>query len=264
MPTHVPRVAVVIPARDEAARVASTVRAAAKVPGVDLVVVVDDGSGDATAQRAQEAGAVVVGHRRSRGKAAAMTTGAKTVAAIDSREDRTAPRHLLFLDADLEESAAEAERLLRPVLDGAADMTIATMPAQSGGAGGGHGFVVRLARSGISQATGWEATQPLCGQRCLTRSAFDLASPLAFGFGVEVGLTIDLLRKGFRVVEVPVAFQHRVTGSDWRGQIHRGKQWLHVAGALLRRGSLPVRPLLSLLPIPAARVGRGNRNRAGR
>ncbi|SFG72403.1 Glycosyl transferase family 2 [Actinopolymorpha cephalotaxi] len=240
MSTQPARVAVVIPARDEAARVAATVRAAGKVPAVDLVVVVDDGSRDATAVCAQEAGAVVVGHHRPRGKAAALATGAQAVSAIEARENPSEPRHLLFLDADLAETAARAEPLVRPVLDGTADLTIAVMPPQTAGPGGGHGFVVRLARAGIDRATGWQASQPLCGQRCLSRPALDAAGPLARGFGVEVGMTIDLLRRGFRVAEVPVDFQHRVTGADLRGQLHRGRQWLHVAEALARRGVVPL------------------------
>ena len=69
------RVAVVIPAKDEAERIAATVTAAASIPGVDLVVVVDDGSADTTQHLARDAGAVVVRHQRNRGKAAAMETG---------------------------------------------------------------------------------------------------------------------------------------------------------------------------------------------
>jgi hypothetical protein len=41
------------------------------------------------------------------------------------------------------------------------------------------------------------------------------------------------------VLEVPTNLHHRVTGGDWRGQVHRGRQWLHVAGALAKRGILP-------------------------
>ncbi len=242
----VPRVAAVIPAKDEAERIAATVRAAKGVAGVDLVLVVDDGSRDDTARLAEAAGAIVVSHARPRGKAAAMETGSQAVQAIDAREERTSPRHLLFLDADLEDSASEAGELVAPVLDGKADMTIAVLP--STGQGGGHGFVVRLSRDGIARATGWWADAPLSGQRCITRRALEAARPLAYGFGVETGLTIDLLRKGFRVEEVPVDFHHRVTGSDWHGQLHRGKQWLHVAGALAQRG---------ILPNPKAVIGKG-------
>src|SRR6476660_3793221 len=93
-------VAAVIPAKDEADRIAATVRAVLGLPGVDLVVVVDDGSTDATAEVAREAGAEVVRHARNRGKAAAMTTGAAHVArheAVEHGADASLPsRPLLF------------------------------------------------------------------------------------------------------------------------------------------------------------------------
>jgi glycosyltransferase involved in cell wall biosynthesis len=224
--------AVVIPAKDEAERIAITVRAALGIEGVGLVVVVDDGSSDGTAEQAAAAGAQVVSHERNRGKAAAMETGAARVTVLDAAADR--PRALLFIDADLGQSAAAAGMLAEPVLAGEADMTIALIPPQAT-AGGGSGRVVRLARRGIRKATGWTATQPLSGTRCLSRPAFDAAVPLAAGWGVETGLTIDLIRAGFRVIEVPVELHHRVTGSDLGGQLHRAKQYRDVWRALLRR-----------------------------
>ena len=234
------RVAVIIPAKNEQARVAATVNGASSLPGVDLVLVVDDGSTDATASTAHDAGAIVVRHARNRGKGAAMQSGAQAVDELDQKElDAWTSRALLFLDADLEDTAAKAAPLIEPVLEANADMTIATLPPQRS-PGGGHGLVVRLARLGIERATGWTATQPLSGQRCLTRAAFLAALPLAHGFGVEVGLSIDLLRRGYLVREVEVPFHHRVTGTDWRSQVHRGRQWLDVARALLWRGIAPV------------------------
>ncbi len=113
-------------------------------------------------------------------------------------------------------------------------MTIATLPPQSS-AGGGHGFVVRLARDGIKRLTGWTAKQPLSGMRCLTAEAFEAASPLAPGWGVEVGLTVDILAAGLRVEEVPCELQHRVSGKDWSGQVHRAKQYRDVWRALSNR-----------------------------
>lgn len=222
-----------IPAKDEADRIAATVASAAGIPGVDLVVVVDDGSRDATGRVAREAGAVVVRHPRNRGKAAAMETGAT---AVEVREQQTgeAPRALLFVDADLGETAAGTAPLLAPVLAGEADMTIAVLPVQKS-AGGGRGLVVNLARDGIERLTGWTPTQPLSGMRCLTREAFEAARPLAAGWGVETALTIDLLRSGHRVVEVPCDLHHRVTGTDLRAQLHRATQYRDVARALLVR-----------------------------
>src|SRR5699024_11261982 len=69
------RVAVVIPAKNEEQRIEKTIASARSIAGVDLVVVVDDGSSDATAAVAMGAAAVVVRHKSNRGKAAAMATG---------------------------------------------------------------------------------------------------------------------------------------------------------------------------------------------
>ncbi len=229
-------VAAVIPAKDEADRIAATITGVRAIDGVDLVVVVDDGSSDATLALARAAGAAVMRHRRNRGKAAAMASGAAYVARL---EEGSAPGHLLlFVDADLRTSAANVAVLVPPVAAGRADMTIALLPPQER-SGGGRGRVVRLARSGITNLTGWTPTQPLSGMRCLTRGAFDAASPLARGWGVEVGLTVDVLAAGLRVAEVPCELHHRVTGSDWRGRLHRARQyrdvWLALAARRLRR-----------------------------
>jgi len=227
------QVAVVIPAYNEADLVGATVTAATALPGVDVVVVVDDGSRDGTADVAERAGAAVLRHARNRGKAAAMETGAEAVRLLDQREPRAARRHLLFLDADLGATAAAAGPLITPVAAGEADLAIAVFANRV--KQGGHGFVVGLSAAGIRRATGWTPAQPLNGQRCLTRAAFDAARPLAHGFGVETAMTIDLKRKGLRVTEVEVDLAHRATGTDLRAQLHRARQFADVAWALATR-----------------------------
>ena len=225
------RVAVVIPAKDESRRIAATVRAARAIPNVDLVLVVDDGSEDATQHVAREAGAVVVRHSHNRGKASAMETGAAVVAMRDVEDGPT--RLLLFIDGDLGESAVNAAPLVPPVLAGQADATVALLPPQPGA--GGRGIVVGLARRSIQSMTGWTPTQPLSGMRCLTRDAFEAATPLAHGWGVETGMTIDLLTQGFRILEVPCDLRHRPSGSDFRGQMHRAAQYRDVLLAVNAR-----------------------------
>ncbi len=228
--------AVIIPARNEADRIAATVIAAAKLDGADLIVVVDDGSTDGTATAARTAGAQVVRHPRNRGKAAAMETGAKTVRQIESDAAASAtgaPRHLLFLDADLADSAADAGPLAAPVRAGTADLTIAVFTSRV--RNGGFGIVTSTAGAGIERAIGWRPAQPLNGQRCLTRAAFEAALPLAKGWGIETGMTIDLARKGLRITEVEVPLSHRATGNDWRSQLHRLHQLADVTRALLVR-----------------------------
>jgi glycosyltransferase involved in cell wall biosynthesis len=229
-------IAAVIAAKDEGAQITATIAAVRRIEPVDLVIVVDDGSSDETARLADEAGAVVVRHLNNRGKSAAMATGANTVADLDRSDPPTGgrARGLLFVDADLGDSAANVAVLLGPVTSGDADMTVAILPPQRK-PGGGHGFVVRLARRGIVRFTGWRPTQPLSGMRCLSREAFEAASPLAHGWGVEVGITIDVLGAGLRVLEVPCDLQHRVSGSDWRGQVHRAQQYRDVWLALAVR-----------------------------
>jgi glycosyltransferase involved in cell wall biosynthesis len=237
-------VAVVIPAKNESDRIRETVAGASGLPGVDLVVVVDDGSTDGTAGLAGDAGASVIRHSRSRGKAAAMETGAEAVRLAETTSAAgtvAPPRYLLFLDGDLGATAAEAGPLIEPVRAGDADMTIAVFTDRV--RQGGHGFVVGLSGAGIERATGWRPAQPLNGQRCLTRAAFELARPLAAGFGVETALTIDLLNLGMRVTEVEVPLAHRATGNDWHSQVHRARQFADVARALAVR-AIPVGPRL--------------------
>lgn len=217
-------VAVVIPAKDEAERIAATVGAALGLPHVDLVIVVDDGSADDTAGLAEAAGARVIRHESNHGKAAAMTTGANYVAAHDDPAD---PRAVLFVDADLGASAANLEPLIAPVLTGTADLTIANIPRANSSGGGGR--VVRLARRTVAARTGRQIAQPLNGMRCITRAALASALPLASGWGVEVGMLLDVLEGGHRVLEVPVEFTHRATGTDLAGVLHRGKQMRDVA-----------------------------------
>jgi glucosyl-3-phosphoglycerate synthase len=228
-----PRVAVVVPAKDEADRIAATLGGVARIPGVDLVVVVDDGSTDATATVAAEAGALVVRHSRNLGKSAAMTTGVRRVGEAEAGADGD-PRLILFVDADLEATAGELAALVPPVARGEADLAVANIPAANSSKG--RGRVVRLARHEIRAATGTTVNQPLSGMRCLTREAFEWATPLARGWGVEAAMLLDVLSAGGRVVEVPVPLTHRATGRDVRGVLHRARQMRDVALALgLRR-----------------------------
>ena len=236
--------AVIIPAWNEADRIAATVAAVRSLAGTDIVVVVDDGSADDTAAVAAAAGAHVVRHARNRGKAAAMETGAEAVRLLESGPaDRgTAgagvggsrpPHYLLFIDADLGDSAADAGPLVAPVRAGTADMTIAIFSTRV--RKGGFGIVVATSGAGIERAIGWRPVQPLNGIRCLTRAAFAAALPLAAGWGAETGMTIDLARHGMRITEVEVPLSHRATGTDWHSQLHRLRQLLDVTRALAAR-----------------------------
>ncbi|GAB3586913.1 glycosyltransferase family 2 protein [Calidifontibacter terrae] len=219
----------IVPAKDEAERITATIDALTALPQVLTVIVVDDGSDDNTAELARDAGAHATRHPRNQGKAQALMSGLRY--AHELGYDRSP---VVFADADLEESAAALGALIDPVLAGDADLTIANLPPQKT-SGGGSGRVVRLARKGIADRSGFEAKQPLSGQRCLTPAALQAALPFAAGWGVEVGMTIDVLRAGLRVQEVPVDLHHRVTGTDLRAVLHRAAQYRDVVRALRKR-----------------------------
>lgn len=240
------RVAAVVPARDEASTVAETVKATLALPEMAVVVVVDDGSTDETASRAEEAGANVVRLAHGAGKGAALEAG---LAALDAAEAGPGGRDraqaaddlggpfdaVLFLDADLGSSAAQAALLLAPVLAGRADMTVAAFPPVAPGSGG-FGLVKGLARLGIRTlgSKTYAAEAPLSGQRALGPATLAAVRPLAHGYGAEVALTIRALRAGLNVSEVPTTMTHRHTGRDAAGFAHRGRQLLDVAATLAR------------------------------
>jgi hypothetical protein len=216
-------VTVLIPAFNEAVRIAATVGAARALPGVARVVVIDDGSQDDTAEIAEAVGAEVVRLPVNSGKGAALRAG---LAACPGADDDI----FLLLDADLGLTAAEAARLLAPVAANEADLAIACFPRPAGPAG--FGLVKGLARRGTRWLTGLTLAAPISGQRACRRWVL-AAAPIADGYGVEVAMNIAAGDAGARVVEVPAAMSHAATGRDWAGFRHRGKQFLHIFEALL-------------------------------
>lgn len=222
---------VIIPARDEAALLPATLDGLGSIrsPRVAHVVVVDDGSRDATAELAREGGANVLEIQKSRGKAAALTAGVVFAVRSGFRGDSG----LLFLDADVGETAVGLAPVLERVASGGCDLAIARYTAR--GAAGGRGLVVGLASRAIEMRTGWVPTVPLSGIRAMTWPAYAAVAPLAPGWGVETAMTIDALQAGLRVEEVNTPLTHRATSNTWRGQVHRGRQYLDVRRALLRR-----------------------------
>jgi glycosyl transferase family 2 len=215
-----------VAAHEEAARIAATVAALRRL--VDEVVVVDDGSSDGTASSALVAGATVLRASRRRGKGRAL----------EESLDRLPPADLwLLADADLGSTASGLDPLLDAVRQGRADIAIAAFPKLGGG---GFGIVKRTAALLIRAASGFEAREPLSGQRALTAAALAAVRPLAPGFGIEVGMTIDAVRAGLRVVEIPIdGLSHRPTGRGARGFAHRAHQGADIlaaaAGRAIRR-----------------------------
>jgi len=143
---------------------------------------------------------------------------------------------VVFADADLGDSAEEIAKVIAPVAGGLADMAVAGFPAVPGG---GFGLAVGLARVGVRCLCGVNLTWPLSGQRALRADLLFAMMDAGFGpecgFGFEVGLTVDWLRAGYSLVEVPTLMTHRATGRTIAGFAHRSRQFAAVARALALR-----------------------------
>ena len=214
----------VVAARNEAGRVGVTVRAIGQIEPVDDVVVADGGSDDGTAEEARSAGArVLVGPRRG-GKGKSLEGALARIEPADV---------YLLLDADLGETAVEGRVVLDEVVSGRADLVIGVLPRQAGH--GGFRLVKRTARVLVRALSGFRPAEPLSGQRALTREVMSAVRPLAPGFGVDAAMTVDAVRAGFRVVEVPVGMTHAVTGRTVAGFRHRARQGWDLLRAMLPR-----------------------------
>jgi glycosyltransferase involved in cell wall biosynthesis len=209
-------------ARNEAATIGQTVLALSSIDGVRTVAVVDGASSDGTREEAERAGAMVFAVGSRGGKGGALE------AAFDRLPDGDV---LLLVDGDVGETAREAGALLSPVIEGRADLAVGVLPPQDGG---GFGLVKRLSGAVIARI-GFTASEPLSGQRAARRSALESCRPFASGFGLETAMTLDAVRLGFRVVEVPVEMRHRATGRDVAGFLHRGRQGLDLLRAAVPR-----------------------------
>ncbi len=213
-----PPVVAVVAARNEADRIGATLAALAEaLPGADLVVA-DDASDDATAMVARAHGATVVSRDRPLGKGGNMT--AAVAGMIDRARDADAPLFLLC-DGDLGASAAELRPLLEAVAEGESDLAIAAFRRR---VGGGFGVALRYAAWAIERLCGYRARAPISGQRALSPAAVRACFPFARGYGMEIGITVDVVRAGLRVRELDLDLEHRATGRSFGGFVHRGRQ----------------------------------------
>ncbi len=224
---------VLIAARDEEERIGTTVEALRRAFPDAEIVVADDGSRDSTPAAARRAGARVVRSPRL-GKGQALTLA----------EREAPPGALLLCDADLEGD-------LTPLLEDGADLAIAAFTERRGG---GFGLAKRSARMLVRTLSGFEAREPLSGQRALSPTARAACFPLAPGFGCEVRMTIDAVRAGLRVAERELPLRHRATGRDAGGFAHRGRQ---LVDAVLACGPTAVNHRGLRLPLVGALVALG-------
>lgn len=218
------RTVALVPAYNEQSTVAETVQALTGTGRFEAVIVIDDGSNDATSDEAYKAGAEVINLQRNVGKGQALTLALRELGDAEA---------VALIDADTGASASEITKLLDTVENGDADMAIAILPSKPGT--GGFGLVKNLASEGLEKAVKVTFQAPLSGQRVLKREVVDALGMFESGYGLEVAMTIDAIRKGFTIREVPADMRHSYTGKDLAGFLHRGRQYLDVRRALRAR-----------------------------
>jgi glycosyltransferase involved in cell wall biosynthesis len=211
-----PAVAVIVAARNESDRIGATLAALRGALPEATLWVADDASTDGTAEAAMAAGAQVVSRGHPHGKGANVGAAA---AAVLSGEPM--PGILLLCDGDLGASAGRLGPLVEAVGRGECDLAVAAFGRR---VGGGFGLAVGFARWGIRRRCGLEATAPISGQRALRVEALRAALPFAAGYGMEMGMTIDAVRAGYRLREYELDLSHRATGRSLSGFAHRARQ----------------------------------------
>jgi glycosyltransferase involved in cell wall biosynthesis len=231
MPAMPDRLVVIVAARNEADRVGATLAALREaLPGAALWVA-DDASGDGTAEAALAAGAQVVSRGRPHGKGANVTAAGE--AALSGEP---APRLVLLCDGDLGDSAARLVPLVEAVEAGECDLAVAAFGSR---VGGGFGLALGFARWAIRRRCGLRTGAPISGQRAMRADVLRATLPFARGYGMEIGMTIDAVRAGYRLRELRLDLSHRATGRSPGGFAHRARQLADFARVYLsRRGSM--------------------------
>ena len=190
-------VAIVIPAYCEEKHVGDIVRRSLKV--VPDVLVVDDGSPDATSARAKEAGAEVIVHPQNRGKGETIKTG------LRHWLDRGS-RFVVILDADGQHPPEEIDRFIvaaqgpsQPKLVVGNRMNdVARMPKV-------RQMVNRYMSNRISRVCGQTIPDTQCGFRLLERDLIPEMFGGAARFDYETEMLIFASRKGFTIASVPIS-----------------------------------------------------------
>jgi glycosyltransferase involved in cell wall biosynthesis len=219
--------AVIVAARNEADRIGGTLAALREAFPEAPLWVADDASGDGTAEAAIASGARVVSRGRPHGKGANVTAAAEA-----ALSDEPPPALVLLCDGDLDASAGRLALLVEAVERGECELAVAAFSRR---VGGGFGLALGFARWAIRRRCGLETAAPISGQRAMRLEALRAALPFAAGFGMEVGMTIDAVRAGYRLREYEVDLSHRATGRSPAGFAHRARQLLDFARVYVSR-----------------------------
>ena len=205
------RATVVLPTYDERENLEPMVRALGE-HGVRVLVVDDsspDGTGELADRLAAELDFVEVLHReRKDGLGRAYIAGFRRALAEGAEL-------ILEIDCDFSHDPADVPRLIAAAAD--ADLVLGSRYVPGGGVRN-WGAIRRLISSGASLYTRlllMPVRDPTGGFKCFHRrvlEAVDLDAVTSRGYAFQIELTYRALRKGFRIVEVPIVFADREVG----------------------------------------------------
>lgn len=218
-------VAAVIPALDEEQAIGAVVEGILRRGSVDLIVVADNGSTDATAAVARAAGALVVSEPR-RGYGRACLAGIRGAEGADI---------VVLLDGDAADDPDDLPRVLAPVLAGDADLVVGTRAARERGSMTPQQIAGnRIATALMRVVHGAHITDlgPLRAVRRDHLLALEM-SEMTYGWSAE--MAVKARRAGLRYAEVPVGYRRRVGVSKVGGTL-RGSAGaaVSITGAILR------------------------------
>ncbi|MGE4219577.1 MAG: glycosyltransferase [Alphaproteobacteria bacterium] len=223
-----PRIAVLLPCRNEESTVGAVVRGFRNALGPDVsVYVYDNDSQDGTAANAAAAGAILR-HEPSRGKGNVVR---RMFADVDADI-------YVMADGDQTYDPADAPRLVAMLLDRHLDMAVATrvLEPPSGSAAApafprGHRFGNREITRAIRLLFGPGCTDALSGYRAFSRRFVKSFPASTSGFEIETELTIHALDLGLPCAEMPSAYAPRPSGSH--SKLRRMPDGLRIAWAIL-------------------------------
>ena len=191
-----PRVVAIIPAYNEARTIGSVVLQTCR--HADTVIVVDDGSSDATAEIAAAAGALVVRHGVNRGKGAALNTGFCKARELD-------PLAIVMLDGDGQHQPEEVPQVLAPILEGQADMVVGSRYLEKECGVPRHRILGHWAFTSLTNlASGLRVSDSQSGFRAFSPRAVECVSFSSNGFSVESEMQFLAHEHGLRLAEVPI------------------------------------------------------------
>jgi glycosyltransferase involved in cell wall biosynthesis len=204
------RVSVVIPAFNEEEAIGNVVSSIP--PGVtNEVIVVDNGSTDLTATRAQEARAMVV-KEPVRGYGAACRAGMMATGETDV---------VVFLDGDKSDDPKDLPHLLSPIENGAADFVLGSRLSGSRevGAMPSHARLGNWAIAGLmSRVYGIKITD-IGSFRAIKRDLLLSLGMNQMTFGWPVEMLVKAAKRGARIMEVPVSYRKRIGKSKVSGTV---------------------------------------------